>query len=185
MSDPGRLDETGTLIFRRRLPGPIERVWAFLTEADKRARWLAGGEMELWAGGRVELRFLHAELTPHLEAIPEQHAELVDGHVMTGRITRIEPPHLLAFTWGENGDSPSEVCFELGTDGDEVSLLLTHRRLADTDATRVSVAAGWHTHLDILADRLAGRTPQPFWSTHTHYEAEYTQRLTWTEESPP
>lgn len=177
MSDHGHLDEAGTLIFRRRLPGPIERVWAFLTEADKRARWLAGGDMELRVGGHVELRFLHAELTPHDEAIPEQHAELVDGHVMTSRITRIEPPRVLAFTWGDNGNTPSEVCFELTADGDQVSLLLTHRRLADTHATRISVAAGWHTHLGILADRLADREPQPFWSTHEQHAAEYARRL--------
>ncbi|WP_234274916.1 hypothetical protein [Billgrantia zhangzhouensis] len=27
--------------FERLLPGPIERVWAFLTESDKRGLWLA------------------------------------------------------------------------------------------------------------------------------------------------
>ena len=37
----------------RLLPGPIERVWAYVTESDKRATWLAGGEMELRVGGKV------------------------------------------------------------------------------------------------------------------------------------
>lgn len=41
----------------------------------------------------------------------------------------------------------------------------------------LSVAAGWHTHLDILADRLAGRTPEGFWRRHTRLEAEYARRL--------
>lgn len=55
-------------------------------------------------------------------------------------------------------------------------LILTHRRLADR-AAMLSVAGGWHTHLDILADRLAGRTPEPFWTTHERLEADYESRL--------
>ncbi len=35
----------------RLLPGPIERVWAFLTESDKRARWLAAGDVEALLAG--------------------------------------------------------------------------------------------------------------------------------------
>jgi uncharacterized protein YndB with AHSA1/START domain len=36
-----------TVRLERLLPGPLERAWSFLTESDKRARWLAGGEWEL------------------------------------------------------------------------------------------------------------------------------------------
>lgn len=43
------MDDTGygekiaeeSIRFERLLPGPIERVWAFLTESDKRGQWLA------------------------------------------------------------------------------------------------------------------------------------------------
>ena len=38
-----RIDET-TVRFERLLPGPIERVWQYLTDGDKRAKWLCGGE---------------------------------------------------------------------------------------------------------------------------------------------
>ena len=62
MSEFGVLTEARTIRFQRVLPGPIERVWAFLTESDKRGRWLASGPMELRVGGRVELNFRHAEL---------------------------------------------------------------------------------------------------------------------------
>ena len=34
----------------RTLPGPIERVWEYLTDPEKRSRWFAGGPMELSAG---------------------------------------------------------------------------------------------------------------------------------------
>jgi len=45
MSEFGVLTEARTIRFQRLLPGPIERVWAFLTESDKRGRWLASGPM--------------------------------------------------------------------------------------------------------------------------------------------
>lgn len=41
MNDYGMIIEPGTLRIQRLLPGPIERVWAYLTESDKRAT--AGG----------------------------------------------------------------------------------------------------------------------------------------------
>ena len=49
----GVVPEARTLRMRRVLPGPIERVWAYLTESEKRGRWLASGPMELNVGGRV------------------------------------------------------------------------------------------------------------------------------------
>ena len=39
----GVLTEPATLKIQRLLPGPIERVWAYLTESDLRRQWLAAG----------------------------------------------------------------------------------------------------------------------------------------------
>ncbi len=39
----GVLTEPATLTIQRLLPGPIERVWAYLTESDLRRQWLAAG----------------------------------------------------------------------------------------------------------------------------------------------
>jgi uncharacterized protein YndB with AHSA1/START domain len=41
----GVLTEPATLKIQRLLPGPIERVWAYLTDSELRRRWLAAGEM--------------------------------------------------------------------------------------------------------------------------------------------
>jgi len=161
-----------TVRFERTLPGPVERVWAFLTESDKRAQWLAAGEMELRDGGSVELVFRNSELTANDDPPPEKYARYGAESRMHGRIIACEPPRLLAYTW----DGTSEVRFELSAQGDEVRLLLTHTRLPDREQM-LSVAGGWHTHLDILADRLDGRTPPGFWTTHTRLEAEYAQRI--------
>jgi uncharacterized protein YndB with AHSA1/START domain len=174
MSEFGVVTEARTLRIRRVLPGPIERVWAYLTESDKRGRWLASGPMELQVGGRVELTFRNTELSPHAEPPPDKYRKY-EGAGFQGRVTRCEPPRLLSYTWGE-GFEGSEVTFELTPQGEGVLLVLTHRRLPDR-TTMVRVASGWHAHLEILLDRLSGQEPGPFWSTLARLEAEYEKRL--------
>lgn len=171
MSEFGVVTAARTLRIRRVLPGPIERVWAYLTESDKRGRWLATGPMELRVGGRVELTFRNTELSAHAEPPPDKYRKY-EGASFEGRVTRCEPPHLLSYTWGEG----SEVTFELSPQGEGVLLVLTHRRLPDRTAM-VMVGSGWHAHLAILLDHLSGQEPRPFWSTHARLEAEYDKRL--------
>src|SRR3954468_25073979 len=84
----------------RLLPGPIERVWTYLTDPEKRARWFAGGLMEPRQGGKVTLQFRHSTLAP--DEVPpagyEQHH--TTGIEMTGVVTRWQPPRVLGFTFG-------------------------------------------------------------------------------------
>jgi uncharacterized protein YndB with AHSA1/START domain len=160
----------------RLLPGPIERVWAYLTESDKRRQWLASGEMTLRVGEPVELLFRHAELSEAPGDPPPRYAAMKDGHLNTGHITACEPPRLLAYTWAENHGDHSEVRFELAERGGEVLLTVIHTRLDGRDTMR-SVAAGWHTHLDILVDRMHGRAPANFWTTYERVAAEYGRRF--------
>ena len=181
MSDYGVITEAGSVRFERLLPGPIERVWDYLTDSEKRGKWLATGRMELRIGGRVELHFVHASLSPHREEVPEKYKAYGDGVTNYGCITQLRPPHLLAYTWGETQREPgappdSEVTFELTPKGSEVLLVLTHRRLRDR-GEMVSVSSGWHAHLGILADNLRGDTPRPFWSVHTKLESDYESRI--------
>jgi uncharacterized protein YndB with AHSA1/START domain len=169
LSAYGVQTEPATVRLQRLLPGPVERVWAYLTESDLRRQWLARGDMDLKVGGKVELVWRNDELTGHAEARP---GGVPAEHRMETTITRIEAPRLLAFGWN-NG---SEVTFELEPQGGEVLLTVTHRRLSGRDGM-LGVSAGWHTHLDVLADRLAGRAPRPFWSSWSRLRAEYDERL--------
>lgn len=41
MNEFGVVTEPGTVRFERVLPGPIERVWAYLTESEKRRSYSA------------------------------------------------------------------------------------------------------------------------------------------------
>jgi uncharacterized protein YndB with AHSA1/START domain len=161
-----------TVRLERLLPGPLERVWSFLTESDKRARWLAAGHMELEAGGKVELNFAHDQLSH--EPTPEKYRGMPMS--FTGKVLRIEAPRLLSFTWLETQGVHSEVTFELAPRGDEVLLTITHRKLADR-ASVLSVSGGWDAHVGILEDVLRQRTPRGFWSTHAQLETEYGRRF--------
>ena len=171
-----RIDDT-TVRFERLLPGPVERVWSYITEADKRRRWLAGGEFELTVGGPVELHFENALLSPLPDDPPPQkYSGLPEKMHFSGRVTRCEPPTLLAHTW-KDGEMESEVEYRLAAEGDQVRLVLTHTKLTDEESI-LGVMGGWHAHVDILADVLSGRTPRPFWKTHTALESAYEKRLT-------
>jgi uncharacterized protein YndB with AHSA1/START domain len=176
MNGYGIVTAPDTIRFERVLPGPIERVWAFVTESDKRAKWLAAGPMELRVGGGVELVFRNSELSRTSEAIPDKYKEHKDGVGFKARVTACEPPRLLSHTWGGKSGEPSEVTYELTPEGDKVRLVLTHRRLGDR-AAMLSVSGGWHTHLDILATLLNDEVPLPFWSTLGKLEGEYEKRL--------
>ena len=159
--------------FERLLPGPIETVWAFLTDSKKRGEWFASGPMDLRVGGKVELRFKHSDLSPNKAPPPERYKEMdKTGHTATLEITEIDPPRHLAFTWGDG----SEVVFDLAPRGDKVLLTLTHRRIAKRE-DMVGTAGGWHCHLAILEDKAWGRVPPAFWDVFRKYDGEYEKRI--------
>jgi uncharacterized protein YndB with AHSA1/START domain len=175
MTDAATLDHYGTLIepatlkIQRLLPGPIERIWDYLTKGELRRQWLAAGEMELKVGSPFEFVWRNDELNAPPSKRPEGFPE---EHSMKARITACEPPRKLAITWGENGG----VSFELEPAGSKVLLTLIHMRVPDR-ATLLNVSAGWHMHLDVLAARAAGKEPAPFWDGWACLKTEYAKRL--------
>jgi len=173
MSEFGTVTEPGTIRFERLLPGPVERVWAYLTEPEKRAKWLAAGPMDLRAGGKFELIWRNAELSPKKEKIPAKYQQYEPEARMSGRIKRCEPPRLLSHTWDSE---ESEVTYELTPRGKDVLFVLTHRRIASRK-DMLSFGPGWHTHLGILADQLTGQVPKPFWSTFDGLVTDYDKRI--------
>jgi uncharacterized protein YndB with AHSA1/START domain len=175
MKDYGTVIGPGAVRFQRLLPGPIERVWEYITDSEKRATWLAAGAMDLKPGARFEFFFKHSELTPHAEEVPEKYRSMRDGATFPGTITACEPPRLLSHTWGEAFGSDSEVTYELKPQGSQVLLVLTHRRL-DREGM-LEVSGGWHVHLDILEAKINGQMPPPFWKTHARLEREYAERF--------
>lgn len=163
-----------TLRFERLLPGPIERVWAYITDSDKRAQWLGAGMMPQQEGAQFEIFFHHQTLSSNLEPVPERFKAMENGVSSPHKVLRCEPPRLLKITWG-NPAQPSEVTFELGEEGSRVRLVLTHALIASRgDMTKAS--GGWHAHLAMLIDKLEGRMPPSFWTMFGEFEPQYEQR---------
>ncbi|MEN0038065.1 MAG: SRPBCC family protein [Cellvibrio sp.] len=176
MNDYGVLTAPDTLRLERILPGPIERVWQYLTNSDKRATWLAAGNVEQQVGGKVDHTFRNSQLSPENDIPPPKYSDCAGDVSMLGKVTACEPLRLLSYIWNAGSDAESEVSFELEQQQDRVKLIVTHRRLNNA-AERLSVAGGWHTHLNILRDILQGKTPQGFWRVHTQLEKDYAERL--------
>jgi uncharacterized protein YndB with AHSA1/START domain len=165
---PVTLVEPGTVKLERLLPGPVERVWAYITESDKRAQWLAAGEFDLRVGGRVRLAFDNGRL-PNEKNLPDKYKDRGKGQ-FEGVITRLEPNRLLSHTWPWKSEQ-SEVTYELTPRGKQVLLTIVHRRLSKELVSKVM--GGWDVHSGILEDILNGVEPRPFWATHDKLEPEY------------
>jgi len=165
----GTLIEPTTLKIQRLLPGPVERIWAYLVESDKRRKWLAAGQMELKVGARFEFVWRNDELTNP----PGKRPDGFDAeHRMAGHITALDPPRRIAFTFHNS----TEVSIELDVQGDEVLLTLVHYRLPNR-SFMLGVSAGWHAHLDVLVARVRGEEPAPFWDQMSKLRSDYDRRL--------
>ena len=165
----GALIEPATLKIERLMPGPIERVWAYLTDSDLRRKWLAAGVMKLEVGAPFELVWRNDELTdPPGTRPPGFDAE----HRMQSLITALDRPRKLGFEF----HGGSDVTIELEPMGREVLLTLIHRRLPDRKML-IGVSGGWHAHLDVLVARLTGRTAPPFWDEMIRLRQDYDRRL--------
>lgn len=138
MNDLATFIPPGTLRFERVLPGPIERVWDYLTKTELLATWFDGGTIGTQVGAEATFTF-----------------------GMHGHITVYEPPHVLEYTWNEpEASTPvadALVRWELQPHGEQVLLTLTHSRISA--AAAAGFGAGWHAGLGGLYAALSG-TPE-------------------------
>lgn len=143
MAERGETTTVPCVRFTRVMPGPIERVWAHLTETSLLPAWFGeDSRIEPRQGGAVWL---------------------VGGHIR-GVVTQWQPPRKLIYTWNvfEPGDGPDAVSaypesyptFELEPRGSEVLLTFTHFPILERFIPQN--AMGWHTMLDILEATMRG-----------------------------
>ena len=163
----GVLAPDRTLRIQRRLPGPIERVWSYLTESDLRRQWLASGTMQLQPGASFELVWRNDELS-------NSAAERPDGFSAESRamcqFIEVDPPWRMSYIWPGVG----EVSIELEAVGDDVLLTLTHRQLVG-ERLILNVSAGWHAHLALLVARLENAVAPSLWATWKQVRTEYEE----------
>ncbi len=127
--------------FRRVLAAPMDEVWKALTDSEDLEVWLEAGSIEPEEGGTVTVDF--------------------DDGPVKGRVTAWDPPRLLEYTWLIEGEPESIVRFELTPSGTDTQLDLEHIGLPRSMGT--GYGAGWHAHLDRLADHATG-CPVRGWS---------------------
>lgn len=127
------------LRFERRLGHPVERVWAALTDPGELVRWWGEAEVEPAVGGRFDVRWLNTD-------------EDGRGAFMRATITRFEPPTVLE----TSGDIHGVLRWELRPDGGGGTVLAFSSTLELPGEYGSRVLAGWHYHLDALAEILDG-----------------------------
>ena len=137
------------VVFRRRFAKPVAKVWAALTTPERLQDWFGAAKIDLRVGGTLRLSF-------------------ANGKSMELGITRVEAPHVLGWSWVIDG-LDTAVLFELAPDGDGCRLTLTHSGLSARDGRGAGVRAGWHAHMEGLADALDGR--QTPWALKEQREA--------------
>ena len=167
--DYGVVTAPGTVRIQRLLPGPIERIWAYLTDGELRRQWLAAGVMGTQAGAPMELVWRNDELTDPPGRRPEGFGE---EHRMQGRVLEFDPPRRLAFTWNDGGI----VAFDLEPMGEKVMLTINHEGISDRN-NMLLIGAGWHMHLNVLEARAGGRETEPFWDGWLRLRGEYDRRV--------
>ncbi|MCX6633853.1 MAG: SRPBCC family protein [Acidobacteria bacterium] len=180
MTGLGTVIDSHAIRFERLLPGPVERVWDYLTKSECLVTWLAEGEIDPRAGGQVELRF-------DVHEVPERAKA---GAIIRGVVARFEPPRVLAYSWVDaSADRPPAespdpvVTFELEGRGSDALLVLTHRQLPT--ALMPGFGAGLHTHLGILHARLRGEQPEPFLAVFRRLLPIYAQQVAAPRRSNP
>ena len=161
------------LRFERLLDAPVEKVWQYLVDPDLRARWFMGGPTEPKVGGRFGLTMDHDKLSDRDVPAPEEYRPYI-GNSWAERITRYEPPHLLAITWEEG--KAGEVIFALNEEAGKTRLILTHTGLRGRDDA-INFGGGWHSHLAALEKRIRGEGVPDFWALHAEAEIRMKKAL--------
>jgi uncharacterized protein YndB with AHSA1/START domain len=163
--DPfAKLLDAHTIRLERDLPGPIERVWSYLTDPDMLETWLYRNQIPTAVGEE------------HLKTIRDDDGTIVFELRIRTRV--YDPPHVLEYNWIEMTTEvgqirDSVVRWELTEHGDRVHLTLTHSALP-TDAY-TSIGAGWHAHLDVLVARLTGNGPTDANARYEELAASYEE----------
>lgn len=159
-----RHGDSRILRFERHLHHPIERVWGAITEPEQLATWLAATNIDLRLGGQVQLRWLNTDERGNAANV-----------VMNATITQLDPPRLLEYT----GDLHGTLRFELQEEAAGCILIFSNTLPASHTRLRESLA-GWHVHLDFLAESLEGQAVDwPHWPLDRwtrHYE-HYSQTI--------
>jgi len=139
-----------TARFERRLKHPVEKVWAFLTETEKLAKWFPELSIDdLREGGVVKF-------------------DMQDGTFEELKILELKPLKVFEYMWGED-----QVRFELYPEADGSCRLVLIEKIHKLTDHSPKDLAGWHVCLDVLAAVLDDREAKPHGEQWEKRYAEY------------
>ena len=139
----GKAGPGETLVVRRFIPVPRERVFAAWLDPVSLARWMRPGgmtdarvEMDPRVGGKFRIVMVRGQ----------------EEFEHTGEYLRIEPPARLSFTWISHATDhqPTEVTIDFLERPGGTELVLTHRRLPANQIE--SHRSGWTDALRLLQE---------------------------------
>ena len=140
-----------TLKLEREFTADPETVFAYVTQAENIAQW--------WGPEGLGLKDAALDFT-RTGAWTSTMVNAEGGlHKMSGRVTAIDPPNWVEFTWGWHDESDqrgyeSRVRFEVKSNGSGGTLFyLTHADLADEESAE-NHGKGWGSSLKKL-ERMA------------------------------
>ena len=166
----GKVTGPRVVEIQRLLPGPIERVWDYLTKSDMRRQWLASGDMKSETGTPFTLTWRNDELATTSPGTRPEGMSAENSQACI--VEEWDPPHKLVYSWGENG----LVSFALKPAGNRVLMTLVHSKLPRR-GTMVGVSAGWHAHLEVLIAVLEGHKAGPFWDNWSELRKVYDKAI--------
>jgi uncharacterized protein YndB with AHSA1/START domain len=86
----GEIITPTTFRLERTLKAPIDRVWSYFVDSDKRSRWFTGDDSFSANGQVFSILFAHRNITN--EKPPERWAQMESGQFpMTGRVLAFDP----------------------------------------------------------------------------------------------
>ena len=142
-----------TLRFERVFPAAREVVWAALTDPDQLEKWFFRIQGSIEAGGSIVIPW--------------------DEPGLASTIVEFEPMKTIAWTWHNPGEPESIVRFELFDDGDATRFVLRHSLPIIMANEPTDTLAGWHEHVNVLADLVAGTEREWSWETWRALKDEY------------
>lgn len=156
--DEGSAHETAdgwTVRFERQLTQPVDKVWAMLTGFDASTP----GAAALAVDGPAPLAS-------------------TNEYVPASSLSAVNPPTLLEYSWQHGGKQVGRVRWELSKGPGGARVVLTQTLPKELKDQRSTALAAWHTHLELLADRLRGQARCPWPKERTE---ELTKRYATTE----
>lgn len=143
-------DEANTLHLERSFAVSPERLFAWVTQADKLMQW--------WGPEGIDVFESDLDLTrPGAYFAKMRGSEGAVYHV-SGQVTHVSPPRSVGFTWAWHDDAglrgpDSHVTFTIKADGKGARLLISHRDLPTPELAE-SHAKGWGSTLEKLSAKI-------------------------------